>query len=502
MKTKIIGSYVVGYENGDHVIYQDGEVIYENDRIISVGRQTSTPVDKTIDVTGQLVSPGFIDLDALVDFDHGILDVAAGQQGGQPFRMDPARLRTREPLSRQDNQRRSRLSYAQLICNGITTGMPIAGDGLRAWAETYEEMADSAQIAREMGMRMYLGPSYRTYPSGAQRNVTDPRGPWSFAEAQRFIRDFEDADGLIRTFLSPCQILNLSEEVLRETFRLSETCAIPVRLHTGESRQELAYLKERYGKTPVEYLASIGALRPGTLLPHVLYTRPCLPDGPGAVDCESELRLLADSGVTVVHAPIAESHGGMALYSLSRYLDAGISMAFGTDTHPADMLQNMNFAWNLTRIFDSGEIVPKRAAWAYRTTAADVYRMATLGGANALGRQDLGRLCPGAKADIITVDLSGVRSVPVEDPIRTLVMNTTGADVTNVVIDGRCVLRDHVLPGVDWDALRPQAQSGFDKFRASYSWFDAQRTQADELFPPSFPLIGSESKKGGGRTEI
>lgn len=488
MKTKVIGSYVVGYENGDHVIYRDGEVIYENDRILSVGKRTETQTDALIDATGHIVSPGFIDLDALVDFDHGILDVVVPKQGSTSFRMDPNRFRTEERLTRKERQLRTRLSYAQLIRNGITTGMPIAGDGLRAWAETYEEMADNAAIAEEMGIRMYLGPSYRTYPSGSQRNAEDPRGAWSFAEAMRFLEDFGSGEGLVQTFLSPCQLLNLSEEVLKETFQIAGQENIPVRLHVGESLQELEYLKEKYGMTPVEYLNSIGALRQGTILPHVLYTRPSNPLDQYPEKPEDELHILAESGAVVMHAPIAESHGGTALYSLSRYLGAGIHMAFGTDTHPADMIQNMNFAWNLTRIFDSGSIIPRRASWSYRATEADIYRMATLGGAYALGREDIGRLCPGAKADIITVDLRGIRTVPVEDPIRTLIMNTTGENVKNVVIDGRTVMREGTIPSLDWENLRKEAQNGFDAFRESYSWFDVRRRTGDVLFPAGYEI--------------
>ena len=261
-----------------------------------------------------------------------------------------------------------------------------------------------------------------------------------------------------------------------------------MRLHVGESLQELEYLQEKYGMTPVEYLDAMGALRQGTILPHVLYTRPSNPRDQHPEKMEEELQTLAESGAVVMHAPIAESHGGTALYSLSRYLGAGIHMAFGTDTHPADMIQNMNFAWNLTRIFDSGSIIPRRAAWSYRATEADIYRMATLGGAYALNREDIGRLCPGAKADLITVDLRGIRTVPVEDPIRTLIMNTTGADVKNVVIDGRTVMREGTIPGLDWESLRPQAQDGFDAFRDSFSWFDAQRRTGDALFPAGFEI--------------
>ena len=67
-------------------------------------------------------------------------------------------------------------------------------------------------------------------------------------------------------------------------------------------------------------------------------------------------------------------------------------------------------------------------------------------------------------------------------------MNTTGADVKNVVIDGRTVMREGTIPGLDWESLRPQAQDGFDAFRDSFSWFDAQRRTGDALFPAGFEI--------------
>lgn len=487
MKTKIKGRYVVGYRDGDHCIYRDGEVVYEDGVILYVGKHYTGETDQVIDAGDALVGPGFIDLDAIVDYDHGILDVVVNPREENHFQMNPQKFRSTEPMTREELQTKHRYSYCQLLLNGITTGMPIAGDAFRAWSETYEEMADAVQIAKEVGIRMYLGPSYRRYRTPSD-HTPDARGERSFQDAVRFIEEFESSDGLVRTFLSPCQLIHLGPEMLAETKRVSERTGVPIRLHAGETPEEVRYLRETFGMTTAQYLSSVGFLGEKTILPHMLYTGPMLDR---ESDPRRDLEILARSGATVLHAPIAESHGGMALYSLSRYLEAGVPICFGTDTHPADMIQNLNFAWNLTRILDFGTIFCQKepAGKARRlTTEADLYRAATLGGARALGREDIGRLCPGAKADIITVDLSSPRTIPVEDPIRTLILNTNGHCVRHVIVDGRQVVKDGAMVGQDMERLSAQMQAGFDRFKGIYTEYDREERSKDILFPPAFPI--------------
>ncbi len=121
--------------------------------------------------------------------------------------------------------------------------------------------------------------------------------------------------------------------------------------------------------------------------------------------------------------------------------------------------------------------------------AADFYRAATLGGAHALSRDDLGRLAPGAKADIIVIDLSDYRLGPIDDPIRTLVMMGNGRNVRQVIVDGRTIVEDGRIPGFDTEQMRLQAQVYFEKMRAAYPERDYQSRSEKELFAPSFSTI-------------
>ncbi len=496
MKTKISAEFVIGYQNGDHAIYRNGQVVFEGDQIIFVGFDYPGPVEKEIDYGHAIVSPGFIDLIALVDIDHGLVDVAVPKRPEDHMELNQ-RFRTVDAFDRHFWQVKQRLSVSQLIMNGTTTGMPIAGDLFRGWAETYEEFEDLAETAAELGMRMYLGPSYRAYGRHRRFNELDvERGEKSITDAFRYAEKYDGvANGLIRAFLSPCQISYLTEDYLRRTKEFSETHQTPIRLNACEGMYEVGYLYEQFGTTTIEYLADLGFLGPLTEIVHGVYLGEWV--GHNIVPKRDELKLLADSGTTIIHTPIAEAHGGMALNSFSRFLEAGINLTIGSDTHPADLIQNMNFGWNLNRIaghesfFNGYGVNLKKYK---RATEADFFRAATTNAAKALGRDDLGRLAPGAKADLIVVDLRSLRTNPVDDPIRTLILNTTGANVRDVVINGRFVMQDYTIPGIDTQRLIEEAQGCFNQFKSMHSDYDVQNRPTETFFPSSFPVLIRDQK--------
>ncbi len=164
MKTKLTAAFVIGYNGDDHVIYCDGEVVYDNDRIEFVGHGYAGPVDRTIDAGLAIISPGFIDLDALADIDHAILDTWASPEiePGLQWSADYFRHRRHDVFTRAEEAFKHRYALSQLALNDITTFMPIAGEQYKGWCETYDEFADVVDIVGELGLRAYLGPSYRS----------------------------------------------------------------------------------------------------------------------------------------------------------------------------------------------------------------------------------------------------------------------------------------------------------------------------------------------------
>lgn len=485
MITLVKAAFVIGYEHGDHVVIANGAVAYEGDSIIFVGRDFPGTPDRVIDAGEAILSPGFIDLDALADIDHAILDTWHGPDTASALEWseDYFHHRRHDVFPPADRDFRHEFAFVQLIRNGITTAMPIGGEMHNAWCETYEEWAAAADIAGRLGLRVYMGPSYRSgvnvvLGDGARDVLwNEALGEAGLDDAIRFVKDFDGRhDGLIRGALLPARIETVTPALMRRTAEAAQRLGVKVRLHCLQGQKELRYLKDWYGKSPLDLLDEAGLLGPNLLIPHGIFIGGHSRNPDGSPD---DLERLAASGATVIHCPMTSLRYGTALETMPRYLAAGVKIAMGTDSYPPDMIRNIDIGVHVPKLMEG------------RTgagSAADIYRAATLGGARALGRDDLGRLAVGAKADMIIVDLTDPRVGMIDDPIRTLHMNCTGANIDTVIVNGRSVMEGQQLPGIDAAAMQHRLQGYFTRMKAGYSARDYRRRTSEEIFPPSFPL--------------
>ncbi len=283
MSTRIRGRFVVGFDpsKGDHVVYRDGEVVYQDDRVVFVGHGYPGPVDRTIDAGDALVGPGFIDLDALADIDHAVLDTYQPAELALGLLWSEEYFRARRDVFTPAQEAfKRRYALIQLLLNGITTAMPIAAETYKGWAESADELTQVADIGAELGLRLYLGPSYRSgvvvvRSDGTPTVAWDERlGEAGLRDAVAFARRLDGAHrGLIRTALLPCRIETVTFELLRATRRAADELGCPVRLHAAQSLLEVRFLRELYGQRPIPLLAELGFLGALTSIPHVFYVR-------------------------------------------------------------------------------------------------------------------------------------------------------------------------------------------------------------------------------------
>ncbi|WP_166359958.1 chlorohydrolase family protein [Pseudomonas akapageensis] len=475
-------SCVVGFDGNQHVLWRDGEVVFEGARILFVGRGFEGPVDQWIDHGNALIGPGFIDLDALGDLDSTVLTLDNGDERdmGRMWSEEYLAAGPRESYSAIDEVFKYRYAFTQLIRNGITTAMPITSMYYREWAETYDEFAAVADVAAELGLRTYLGPCYMSGMSywradgSLAQHWDEARGLAGLAAAERFFADFNGAHGdLIRGALLPDRIQTCTPALLQRTAALSRELDAPMRLHCCQSVSELALVQALRGHSSLGWLDRLGLLGPRSVLPHGIYT-----------SGEDDLQRLVDGGASLVHCPVVFARDGEALDSFGRYRSKGINIALGTDTWPADLFDNMRQGLNIARIKDGN---------AEHCTALDMYNAATLGGAKALGRDDIGRLAPGAKADITVFSLDGLHLGPLFDPLKNLILAGRGDDCVASYIDGRCVMQDGQVLGIDYPSLQRQAQQQFHTLMRSHADRAFGRPDWRRLFKPAIPFADDYS---------
>jgi len=486
MKTKLKGRYIVGYNGTDHVLLKDAEVVYEGVSIIYVGKEYKESVDETIDCGNSVISPGFIDLNALGDIDHDILHVEADKEKSKNLLWSENYMKNgpKEVMTEEEEAFKSLYAYTQLLLNGITTAMPITSVFYKKWAETYDELAAAAHHAGNLGLRIYLGPSYQSgmrvvQPDGTIDLVWDEEeGRKGLKRAVKFIEEFDGAyDGLVRGMLAPERIECQTEESLKQTKAYSDALEVPIKLHAAQGSFEYHTIIEKHGVTPIQYLKDLGFLGPKTGIPHANFIAGYSETEAGEGD---DIKILNETDTTVIHCPVIMGRRGSGLESFAKYKRAEVNIAIGTDTFPPDIFQNIRAGSMISR-FHEKELED--------STFADFFRAATLGGAKFLGRDDLGRLAVGAKADIIVIDLDNYHMGLSDDPIRTMIMNGSGRDVKLSIINGRIVMEDRKIPNINLEELQLTGQSYFNKMKSAYCERDFQKLKEHELFKSSFPFV-------------
>ncbi|XAS68404.1 amidohydrolase family protein [Micrococcaceae bacterium Sec5.7] len=278
--------------------------------------------------------------------------------------------------------------------------MPIASEVHSEWAEPYEELVGMAESSRRLGLRAYLGLAYRSginvVLENGQRSVLfdEERGREGLADAVRFLEYTEAlADPLVNGALLPCRIETLEPALMDETAVVSARRNVPVRLHALQGLMERELLLERYGAAPLELLEQTGLLNDRLLIPHGVYTdrNPVIHGGD-----RGEQGKIARAGASIIHCPLTSMRYGGALDSFAAYRDAGINIALGTDSFPPDLIRGIDAGVQLAKVLFGGPGAGDVAGY---------FDAATLGGAAAHKRGDLGRLQPGAQADMVAFSL-------------------------------------------------------------------------------------------------
>jgi len=478
MKIRIDGGAVVGWSGAGHEIIPNGSVLIDGNNIKAVGTDKSEAVDRVIAASGKIVSPGFVNLHVHSQLNIGdylLTDVTKKDYLAANWFVFGAPLKEKvEPPAPPAVAIGRKYALYSALRNGATTVLdPGGGPGA---------LDDYVAIVGQTGGRVFFSPPFRSHDI-----FTDAQGRHYYEErsdngrpglkvAVDFIKKFHGAhNGRLQGILNPAQAETCEPSLLKESVAAAKELDVPIHIHAGGNFREFLEILNRYRKPVAEYLADTGILGPRTTLGHMAIT-----GGHSRVDYArgDELKILADSGATVGHCPHKCAKMAFAMESFDQYRAAGVRIGLGTDTYPLDIVSEMRYASLISRLVDRN---------ASGARAAAVFNAATIGGATALGRDDLGRLAPGAKADVIIINLRTTRYGPARDPINALVEYGSGADVETVIVDGEVVVEDGRSTRINDDEFFAQAESGATRAWNNWAARDWNSRTVEQIVPPAFP---------------
>lgn len=467
-------SYVVGCENDQHYLLKNGQIAYRGNEIVFVGKQYEGPVDERIDARGGFVVPGLINL-------HCHLANSSQEKGfiedtGSPY-MYMTGMYEYLYVTMLDPRFQMgvyNFSILDVMSKGSTT---VFDQGMG--------MPEQIEALGRAGIRAYVGPmahpcDFRTLDGRVPHYDWDL--PHGYARLEETIRLKEKYDGSfndrIRIAFDPLIIDGCPPEYLKVLRQMMDAypdmiCAI----HAAQSVIEYNVMIQRYGLSPADYLAEYGICGPNVHYGHyILPARHSL----NAFKTGNELKTIADTKTNVVHCPWTFGRRGIIMESFQKYQDLGINMCLGTDTFPQDILNEMRYAAVFCKIAEGCN--------PYTGTAASIFNAATLNAAKALNRPDLGRLQPGAKADMLLIATDNLECTPLRDPIKVLVYTAASRNIERVIIDGEEVVTNGVAKYIDAENARQQMQAAQELMLQNIPNRDWAHRDQYELSPMSFPV--------------
>ncbi len=282
--------------------------------------------------------------------------------------------------------------------------------------------------ADDAGMRLQTG-----------QLILDVPGPegWTWEQrlesAEQWLVDHPARPGW-RPVVAPHSTYAVSPEHLAAVAGLAARYDAAVHVHASESAGELDLVASQHGRRPLQVLDDVGLLRPGTVLGHAVWLD------------DFEVGRLAATGTAVAHCPASNLKLASGVARVPELLAAGVMVGIGTDGPASSNDLDMFVAMRLTALLHKGagpSATGGPAAGAEALPAAQVLRMATAGGAAAVGLgADVGALEVGRRADLVAVDLDQPHTQPVFDPVSTVVYAAGRSDVRHVWVEGRAVVRD------------------------------------------------------------
>lgn len=436
LKSLLIKNAQIVTMNGTEDIIQ-GDIYIENNIIKNIGLNLPTDgVDKIVDATNRTVIPGFVQTHI-----HLCQTLFRGK-GDDLELMDWLRKRIWPLEAAHDEESiyySAMLGIGELLESGTTTIVDM---------ETVHHTEFAFRAIAESGIRAVSGKVMMDKGNEVPLALQEKTGE----SIQKSVDLLEKWDGFddrrIQYAFSPRFVVSCTEELLKEVKVLSDYYDVKVHTHASENKGEIQIVQEETGMRNIVYLDHLGLANDRLILAHCVWLD------------EEEKRIIQEKGVHVSHCPGSNLKLASGIADTHHLLCNHASVSLGADGAPCnnnlDMFNEMRLA----------ALIQKPIHGPTAMDARTVFRMATIGGARAVGLEsEIGSIEVGKRADLAILNLNNFHTFPSYDvdPISRIVYSATRADVETTIVDGHIVMENKIMKTVDKTVVLREADNSIKR---------------------------------------
>ncbi len=416
----IKNAIIVTMDDRENVIH-GGDVLIEDGLIKKVGKSGTVDVSEgaeVIDGSRKAVLPGLVNAHT-----HAAMTLFRGYADD---------LALDEWLNTKIWPLEAKINGDDVYWGTMLAIVEMIKGGTTCFADMYFYADEIAKAVDESGIRASI--------CGALLGIL-PTADSDLEAAVRFVKENNEKNGRISAVFGPHALYTCTIDHLKKVAKSAEELGARVHTHLLETKHERQDIIKLNGKEPFDVLKDSGLLEVPIIAAHSIYLT------------EDELETAATHDLTPVHTPGSNLKLASGIAPVWRYEEEGIMAGLGTDgaasNNNLDMFEEVRLAALIHKVdrFDPTLI-----------SAHEALRMATQGGAKALGfTESIGIIKDGFKADLITIDLDKPHLTPLHDVEANIVYSASGADVADVIVDGKMLMRDRELLTIDEEAVLRKA---------------------------------------------
>ncbi len=431
-ETLIRNADVVVTMNDHRAEIARGEVHIRDGVILSVGTDLHAPGAEVIDAEGCVVTPG------LVNTHHHLYQTLTRAVPGGQDALLFGWLKTLYPIwakfGPEEMFTSAQVGLAELALSGCT----MTSDHLYLYPNG-ARLDDTIAAAEEVGLRFH--PTRGAMSIGESAGGLPPdslveREPKILDDMIRVVDRFHDPrpGAMVRVGLAPCSPFSVSRDLMRDAALLARDKRVMLHTHLAENEEDIAYSLAQFGCRPGQYAEDLGWTGADVWHAHCAKLN------------SSEIELFSRSRTGIAHCPCSNCRLGSGIAPVRQMRDAGVKVGLGVDGSAS------NDAGNLMAEARMAMLLQRVARGADAMSAREALEIATLGGARVLGREDLGQLVPGKRADLAIWDLRGIEAAGSWDPVAALLL-CGPTRVRDLIVEGRQVVRAGQIVTLDLPRL-------------------------------------------------